>query len=65
MTPIRVGQIWERKQGGRKVRVTAVIDRVGVVELAPLGHGRPSRPMASTLRREYRLVEDAPAGEWP
>lgn len=55
---LRVGQTWERKTGGRRVRVELIYigDRV---EVAAVDGGRTSRPLKRTLRRDYRLIEDA------
>lgn len=58
-TPIRVGQIWERRTTGRQVRVTEHDTRNGVARLEPLAPGsRPSYSMEITLRRNYQLIED-------
>lgn len=64
---IRVGQTSERKGTGRRVIVTAVNERLGRVELEPVGYGRHSHPSTATLRRDFRIIEapPTPIGDWP
>lgn len=62
---IRPDQIWQRKAGGRKVRVLYVDGPNQHVGLAPLGHGRRSACKTATLLREYRIISAPPIGEWP
>lgn len=63
---IRVDQIWQRRTGGRKVRITATNDRHGTADLQPLDYGRRSHCAHTTLRKNYRIISAPPTiGDWP
>ena len=56
--PIAVGQIWERKRDGARVRITAYTAGWDDARYSRLDRKRNSAIYGEYLRRDYVLIED-------